>query len=76
MRWPGFMATVPGHCLVAILWALGHALITGVAKHVRLLPVQAGMGPRTSLTLADAVTTVCVSPDWASTPMCAFMPKR
>jgi hypothetical protein len=52
-----------------------NALVSGITEHVAFLAMQQCMSLRDIVDVGGRATTVCTSPDSASAPMCAFMPK-
>lgn len=66
---------VPVHAERLGLFALGHALVPASANTSLSSPCSSAWACVTSATLAAVPTTVCTTPVWTSTPMCAFMPK-
>ena len=69
------MATCQFTPCLAISSRLRHTLVAGIGKDIVSSPCSKPLACVTSLTLAAVPTTVCTSPESASTPMCAFMPK-
>ena len=65
---------MPGDILLGI-WALVSALVARIAKDLCRLPCSKLLPSVTSATWPEVPRTACVNPDWASTPMCAFISK-